>query len=83
MRLKRQIILVLHRRRHTGNNNYMYDACDATYFTGLALRNHKVNKNIEVKYTFLSTVCGREFTKETYLESHFPLHTEKKRYKCR
>lgn len=81
-RLKRQSSLDLHLRQHTGTKNYMCDACDATYFTASALRNHKVNKHMEVKETFLCTFCGKGFTKKANLESHITLHTGEKRYNC-
>merc|ERR1719336_953338 len=81
-RLKRQSSLDLHLRQHTGTKNYMCDACDATYFTASALRNHKVNKHMEVKETFLCTFCGKGFTKKANLESHITLHTGEKRYSC-
>ena len=61
---------------------YMCDACDATYFTASALRNHKVNKHMKVKETFLCTFCGKGFTKKANLESHITLHTGEKRYNC-
>ena len=76
---------------------FQCDACDATYFTASALRNHKVdivccnqiqisdiqvNKHMEVKETFLCTFCGKGFTKKANLESHITLHTGEKRYSC-
>ena len=58
------------------------DQCDSTYFTASALRNHKVNKHMEVKETFLCTFCGKGFTKKANLDSHITLHTGEKRYSC-
>eukprot|EP00092_Neocalanus_flemingeri_P040959 GFUD01044598.1.p1 GENE.GFUD01044598.1~~GFUD01044598.1.p1 ORF type:complete len:860 (+),score=160.26 GFUD01044598.1:257-2836(+) len=81
-RLKRQNSLDLHMRQHSGVKNYMCDQCDSTYFTASALRNHKVNKHMEVKETFLCTFCGKGFTKKANLDSHITLHTGEKRYNC-
>lgn len=81
-RLKRQNSLDLHMRQHSGVKNYMCDQCDSTYFTASALRNHKVNKHMEVKETFLCTFCGKGFTKKANLDSHITLHTGEKRYSC-
>ena len=62
-------------RRHAGVENYMCDQCDASYFTASALGNHKVDKHMEVKETFLGTFCGIGFTKKANLMSHITLHT--------
>merc|ERR1712181_170372 len=44
--------------------------------------NHKGNKHMAVKETFLCTFCGKGFTKKANLESHITLHTGEKRYSC-
>ena len=82
-RLKRQSSLHLHLRQHTGTKNYMCDACDTTYFTASALRNHKVNKHMEVNETFLCTFCGKGFTKKANLESHITTHTGERKSRVR
>lgn len=81
-RLKRQNSLDLHMRTHSGVRNYQCDMCDTSYFTGSALRNHKVNKHMEAKETFLCTFCGKGFTKKANLEAHITLHTGEKKYQC-
>ena len=54
------------------SKNYRCCACGATYFTTSALRNHKVNKHIEVKETFLRALLGKDFMREADMESHVP-----------
>ena len=68
-RLKQQNSLDLHMRQHGGVGDYVCDQCDAGYFTASALRNHKVNKHMEVKETFLCTFCGKGFTKKPNLDA--------------
>ena len=82
-KLKRQSSLYLHVRQHTGNKNYRCDACDTTYFTASALRNHKVNKHMEVNETFVCTFCGKGFTKKANLESHITTHSGERKSRVR
>ena len=81
-RLKRQNNLNRHLRLHSGTKNYGCGVCDATYCTASALRNHKLNRHMEVEETALCTFCGKGFTNKAKRELHITLHTGEKRYKC-
>ena len=61
------------------NKNYRCGSCGVTYSTASAVRKHKINKNIEVKETFLHALWGKEFTREANMESHILLQTPAKR----
>ena len=81
-RLKRQNSLNRHLRLHSGTKNYGCGVCDAIYYTASALRNHKLNRHMEVEETSLCTFCGKGFTNMAKRELHIILHTGEKRYKC-
>ena len=74
-RLKRQNSLNRHIRLHSGTKNYGCGACDATYYTASALRNHKDNRHTEVEETVRCTFCGKGFTNNAKQELHITLHT--------
>ena len=51
-------------------------------FHCVGVRDHKVNKHMEVKEIFLCTFWGKGFKKKANLESHTTLHTREKEYHC-
>ena len=71
-----------HMRQHYGVKKYICDQCDYTNFAVSALRNHIVNKQMEVKEIFLCTFCGKGFIKITNIDSHITHHKGEKEFVC-
>ena len=60
------------------SKNYSCGACGITFSTASAVREHKINKHIAVKETFLRALWGKEVRREADMESHIHPQTPAK-----
>lgn len=72
--------LIVHIRRHTGNNPYKCDFCSKSFPRSSDLQCHRRTHTGE--RPCVCTVCGKAFSRSNKLARHMRVHTGQKPYKC-
>lgn len=75
-----QASLIVHIRRHTGENPYQCDQCDKGFPRRQDLVVHQRKHTGEKPH--MCTICGKSFSRANKLARHMRVHTGERPYKC-